>query len=97
MTRERQYQTLAALAVVHAVLVLVLWLSAIQADVVAVSGRVWLFLTWLWLAWLPVLFLHPGRTRLRFIVPATLSLVALVPCIPTAYTFTVWAVGGFAP
>jgi len=97
MDAARQYQIFARLAVLHAAVVLVLWLAATFADVMPVSGRAWTAIVWLWGVWLPLLALHPGRSRWRFIVPTGVSLLLLAPSLPTAYAFTAWSLGGFSP
>ena len=97
MDAARHYRILAWLAVLHAAAVLALWLAATFADVMPVSGRMWTATVWLWGLWLPLLALHPGRSRRRFIVPTGVSLLLLAPSLPTAYAFTAWSLGGFAP
>ena len=94
---DRQYKVFAALAIAHATLALSLWLVAIYADAHVLPGRTWLALVWLWLLWPLTLALHPGRSLPRFVIPTLLGALFLAPCIPTAYTFTSWAVLGFAP
>jgi uncharacterized membrane protein YGL010W len=94
---DRQYKILGALAVAHAALVLLLWLAVFYAEIDVLSGRAWLALVWLWLLWPLALAFHPRRSLKRFVVPTIVGVAVLAPCIPTAYTFTSWAVFGFAP
>jgi len=94
---DRQYKILGTLAIAHAALVLLVWLAVFYAELDVLSGRIWLALVWLWLFWPLALAFHPRRSLQRFVVPTILGVVFLAPCIPTAYTFTAWAVFGFAP
>jgi len=91
------YRTLAAISIVHAVLILLLWVGMFKFDFDAVPGRAWLILFLLWLIWPLVLLLHPERSAVRVLVPCLVGIALLAPCLSTAWTFTVWAIGGFAP
>jgi hypothetical protein len=91
------YRALSVAAVVHALVVLLLWLGVFYAHWDLIPGRWWLLLMWLWLIWPVLLTLHPARTLRRVAVPAALGAALLGPCLPTAYAFTTWVIGGFAP
>lgn len=91
------YRVVASVAVGHALVVFLLWLGVFFADVQLISGRVWLILVWLWLVWPILLALYPGRSRRGLAVPLLVGFALIAPCIPTAFVFTAWAIGGFAP
>jgi hypothetical protein len=91
------FRALAALAIVHALLVALMWAGEFYFDVTILPGRWWLPLAWLWLAWPVVLLIHPDRSPLRVFVPCSIGLALLAPCLSTRWTFTVWTIGGFAP
>jgi hypothetical protein len=82
------------LAVVHSIIVLVLWFVAVR---IGLSGRVWLAIGWLWLIWPVLLAILPGRSLRLFLVPVIISLLVLAACIPALLAMTAWAIGGFAP
>ena len=94
-----QHRGIAIAALVHALLVLSWWYAAIWADIDIpfVSGRMWLAVAWAWLCW-PIYVLMRRRhlPRLTFGAVAAGAAV-LAPAIPTIYTFSAWAIGGFAP
>jgi len=88
---------LAAVAIGHAVLVLCVWGGMIYFDLSIISAGAWLALFWSWLIW-PVAFLAKSRRSLRGgLAPCVVGVVLLVPCLSTAWTFTLWAIEGFAP
>ena len=91
------FRTLAVVAIVHALLVALSWAGEFYFDLTILPGRVWLVLAWLWLTWPLVLLLHPDRSPMRVFVPCLISFALLAPCLSTVWTFTVWAIGGFAP
>jgi hypothetical protein len=91
------YLALAAMGVIHALIVLAIWAATFLGHLDAISGKVWVGFAWLWLIWPVMLLLYPERTILRVIVPVTISAALLAPCVPVLFTFTVWAVQGFAP
>ncbi len=86
-------------ALVHALLVLAWWCAAFCADIdiPLITGRMWLAVAWAWLCW-PIYALVRRRhlSRLTFGAIA-IGAAVLVPAIPTTYTFSAWAIGGFAP
>ncbi len=91
------FRYLAAGAVVHAALIAVLWGGEVYLDISVIPGRAWLIFSWLWHVWPVVLLLHPERSLLRVLVPSLIGLGLLAPCLTTIWSFTAWAVGGFAP
>lgn len=91
------FRTLAVVAIVHALLVALLWVGEFYFDVTVLPARVWLVLAWSWLIWPVALLLHPDRSPLRVFVPCLIGIALLAPCLSTVWTFTVWAIGGFAP
>ena len=91
------FRTLAVSAVVHAAVVLAIWLAQFAGDLYVIPARWWLGLAWLWIVWPVLLVLHPARTTKRVLVPLAIGVVLLLPCASTIFTFTVWAVEGFAP
>ena len=91
------YRALATAAIVHALLVVLLWVGQFYFDVSILPGRVWLVLAWSWLIWPVVLLLHPDRSPMRVFMPCLVGLALLAPCLSTVWSFTAWAFGGFAP
>jgi hypothetical protein len=91
------YRLLAAMAIAHAFVALLIWLGVCMANTQFMPARAWSVLVWLWLVWPLVLALHPARSLKRFAVPLLVGLALLAPCIPVAFMFTAWAIGGFAP
>ena len=89
------FHRLALLAICHASVVLLLWVGVFNADLQLISERSWLILAWLWLAWPLLLALHPARSLRRVSVPLIIGTVLLIPCAPTMFALTVWAIGGF--
>lgn len=94
---SHQFRALAGGAIMHALIVLLVWLSVFYFDLDLVSGQWWLLLFWSWPVWSLLLILHPVRSFKRVAVPVSIGIALLVPCIPTAFAFTVWTLGGFAP
>jgi len=92
-----QFRAQAAAAIVHALIVLLLWLGDFYADLDLIPGRWWLLLFWAWPVWPILLVLHPVRTFKRAAWPVAIGVALLVPCFPTAFALTVWTLGGFAP
>ena len=90
LERPRGYGLIAILCMAHALVVLVTWLGG------WVSAGVWLFLSWAWLLWPLALFLHPGRSARRILLPLIGGIALLAPCVPTIVAFTVWSIRGFA-
>jgi hypothetical protein len=91
------YRLVAAMAIAHALVTLLLWSAVLIADLQVVSARIWLALVWLWLVWPVVLAFHRDRSLKRVAVPSLIGLALLAPCIPVAFAFTAWTIGGFAP
>jgi hypothetical protein len=91
------YRTLAAIVIAHASLVFLLWAAAFYFNFAVVSARVWLVFSWLWLIWPLVLLAHPSRSASRVLMPSFIGLGLLAPCLSTIWSFTVWAIAGFAP
>ena len=92
-----EYRVLVAGCLLHALLVLALWLATFVGVHVPISGPTWLALAWLWVAWPIAIALRPGRSVRRVTLPTLAGAVILAPCVLVIYTFTVWAVQGFAP
>jgi len=92
-----QFRALAGGAIVHALIVLLLWLGVFHAGLDLIPGRWWLLLFWSWPVWPLLLVLHPVRTFTRVAVPVAIGLALLAPCFPMAFAFTVWTLRGFAP
>ena len=90
------FRLLAAAAIAHASIVLVLWLGGFYAEWGFIPWRWWLWVFWLWVLWPPALILHPAGNVKRVSLPAGLGLAIVAPCIPTALAFTDWAILGFA-
>jgi len=93
----RQYWVLAALAIVHAAIVLAVWYAFMYADRYLIPAPLWLALVWLWLAWVLALAIHPARSAWLFVLSTAIGALMLAPCISTAYSFTSWAFWGLAP
>lgn len=94
---SHQFRALAGGAIVHAFIVLLVWLGVFYADLDLIPGHWWLLLFWLWPVWPFLLILHPVRTLKRVAMPVAIGIALLVPCIPTVLAFTSWTFGGFAP
>jgi hypothetical protein len=92
-----QFHTLVAAAIADALIVLLLWFGIFYANLDLISGHWWLLLFWLWLVWPLLLVLHPVRIFKRVAMPVAIGVALLVPCFPTAFAFTAWTLGGFAP
>ena len=90
------YRIIAFSCVIHALAVLAFWTALFVVNLDLIPGNVWLALAWLWLIWPIVLALHPGRTLKRIAWPVLVAIGLLVPCVPVVFTFTLWAVQGFA-
>jgi hypothetical protein len=91
------FRALTVGAVVHALVVLAFWAAEFIADLHVISARWWLALAWLWLIWPVVLAFHPARTWKSVAIALGVGIALLLPCVSTIYTFTVWAIEGFAP
>jgi len=90
-------KVLCGLGVLHALAVVLIWVSQFAFDIALIGARAWLILAWGWLIW--VFILVPLRKHAPRLVLSTLLLTAvlLTPCVTTVYTFTAWSVEGFAP
>jgi uncharacterized membrane protein YoaT (DUF817 family) len=93
----KSFRALAVGAVTHAAVVLAFWLIEFVAHVHVIPGRWWLTLALLWLIWPVLLALHPARTAMRVTVVLGIAVALLLPCASTIYTFSAWAIQGFAP
>ena len=91
-------KVIASGVVVHAILLVACWYAAIRAgiDVPLISGRPWLLLVWAWLAW-PIYIFARWRVSKLTVGALLLGAAIMVPALPTAYAFTAWSIGGFAP
>lgn len=92
-----QFRALAGGAIAHALIVLLVWLGVFYADLDFISAPWWLLLFWSWPIWSLLLMFHPVRSFKRVAVPVSIGIALLVPCIPTAFAFTAWTFGNFAP
>lgn len=87
---------LPALALLHALLVLAIWMAYFWLEAVLLPAATWAMLAWLWLAWPLVLALaraSPGRS----LAACGLGVLLLVPAAPTVWFFTAVSINGFAP
>ena len=82
---------------VHAVLITVLWVLDFRFNVHILSSKVWLGLALMWMLWLPVASLFGLRNLKKWLITGAAGFLILLPTYSTIYTFTVWAVEGFAP
>lgn len=85
------FRVIATLTVVHAFLVLVLWVSHSNTDLSMMSGQAWTLLAWVWLIWPCAMLLHPAGSLSRAFLPLFLSVLLLAPCAATVFLFTAWA------
>lgn len=92
-----QFRVLVAAVIAHALIVVLIWFGIFYADLDLISGSWWLLMFWLWPVWPLLLVLHPVRTFKRVAMPVTIGVALLAPCFPTAFAFTAWSLGGFAP
>ena len=83
--------------ILHAAIVLSLWVATFPADLEVIPGKLWLALAWLWIVWPIAIALHPAFDFKQRVLPVVAGAALLAPCIPVIYTFTVWAIWGFAP
>ena len=97
LSSPRLFRVLSATVIAHASIVLMLWLGMFYADLRFISGRWWLLFVWLWPLWSLLLMLHPARTVKHVAVPVVIGIALIMPCVPTALAFSVWALKGFAP
>lgn len=81
------FRTLALLCMLHALVVVLLWLEQTFLGVLLVSGKVWVTLAWLWLLWPIALALHPAASRRDVAIPTVVGLVLLAP-VPEAYFYS---------
>jgi hypothetical protein len=91
------FLALAVAAVLHALLVALLWVGEFYFDISIVPARAWLVLAWAWLIWPVVLLLHPDRSLSRVLIPCFIGVALLGPCLSTIWSVTAWAIVGFAP
>ena len=93
----QRFRVLIAATIVHALIVLLLWLGMFYAHLELISGRWWVLLVWLWFVWPLLLVLNPARTLKSVAVPVYIAVALMVPCIPAAFALTAWSLVGFAP
>ena len=85
-------------ALIHALLILGWWYAAIwkDFDIPLVNGRIWLVGAWAWIAWPIYALLRRRLTRLS-VAGLVLGAAVIAPTVSTIYSFSAWAIGGFAP
>jgi hypothetical protein len=79
----REHRRLGWLAVLHSALLLAMFVG-FTYGIARWPG--WLFRLWvgfvtLWFIWPVILVIHHGRSLLRFLIPVTLGVLFLVPCM----------------
>ena len=77
--------------------VLAVWVALFIADRNLVPVKIWLALFWLWFVWPAALLLSPGHSFRQAAMPIAVGAAILAPCVSVIYTFSVWAIQGFAP
>ncbi len=81
----------------HAVLITVLWILDFKFNVHILSSKFWLGIALMWMLWVPVAALVRPRNLKNWLITGIAGILILTPTFSTIYTFTVWAVEGFAP
>jgi hypothetical protein len=81
----------------HAILITVLWILDFKFDIHILSAKIWLGIALMWLLWIPAAVLFRPRKLKHSLITGIAGILILMPTYSTIYTFTVWAVGGFAP
>lgn len=94
---SRTSSILCALAAIHALLVLLVWIATFVYDAPMINARVWLVVAWLWVVWIFVLAPRLRQDAKLVIATAVVCAVLYVPSASTIYSFTIWAINGFAP
>lgn len=94
---SRTTSILCAFAAVHALSVLLAWIAAFVYDAPMINARAWLVVAWLWVAWIFVLALRLRQDAKLVAATAVICVVLLWPTASTIYSFTMWAIEGFAP
>lgn len=94
---SRTSSILCALAATHALFILFAWLAAFVLDAPVINARVWLIVAWLWLVWVFVLIPRLKRDAKLAIWTIVICAALFVPSASTIYSFTSWAINGFAP
>jgi hypothetical protein len=92
----QSFQILALLCVVHALIVLLLWMVQSFGRMTLMPAQFWLAMAWLWLVWPLLLVLHPAGSPRRIFVPIFIGVVLIAPCMATIFLFTAWALDGTA-
>lgn len=94
---SRASSILCAIAAIHALLILLAWLAAFVFDAPVINARVWLAVAWLWLVWIFVLVPRLKQDSKLIIGTIVICVALFVPTASTIYSFTMWAIDGFAP
>lgn len=94
---SRTSSILCALAATHALLILLAWLAAFVFDTPVTNARVWLVVAWLWIVWIFALAPRFKRDGKLIIGTAVICAAFFWPTASTIYSFTIWAINGFAP
>ena len=94
---SRTSSVLCALATAHALVVLIVWVAAFIFDAQVVNARVWLAAAWIWAVWLFVLGWRLKRDTKLIVATLVICVALFVPSVSTIYSFTIWAIEGFAP
>ncbi|MBI2313086.1 MAG: hypothetical protein HYU77_11355 [Betaproteobacteria bacterium] len=94
---SRASSILCALAATHALLILLAWLAAFVFDAPVINARIWLVIAWLWIVWIFVLAPRLKRDAKLIIATAVICAAIFWPTASTIYSFTIWAISGFAP
>jgi hypothetical protein len=81
----------------HAIAVTAEWILEFVLDLDLVPGKIWLIAALLWPLWVvPFLLSSPTMTK-RWVLFGGTGLLILTPTLSTIYTYSAWAIGGFAP
>lgn len=94
---SRTTSILCALTTAHAALILLVWIAAFVFDAQVINARVWLVGAWAWALWLFVLALRFKQDTKLIVATVAVCAALFVPSVSTIYSFTMWAIGGFAP
>lgn len=81
----------------HAMLITVLWILDFKFNVSILTGKIWLGLALTWFLWIPGAAFCGLRNLKNWVFTDIAALLILLPTYSTIYTFTVWAIWGFAP
>ena len=86
-----------AACLVHAILITLLWILHFKFHISVLSGNIWLGLALMWFLWIPIAAFCGLRNLRNWVITEIAALLILLPTYSTIYTFTVWAIWGFAP